>query len=51
LRELCIYDLVGDSVDQANNHTFFNYLWMMSQVCLLNQEMNDNCAEIVMNQL
>ena len=52
LRELCIYDYIGDLTDEWDMHVFFNYLYNMQFVCLTSdRQLTDECAERVMYDL
>ena len=52
LREICIYDIIGDLRDESDDHIFFNYLYNMHFMCLnKTMELTDDCAEEVMREL
>ena len=52
LRELCIYDIIGDMEDEMDDHVFFKYLYEMHFTCLSGRmELTEECATEIMDQL
>ena len=52
LRQRCVYDVVGDSYTDEDEHIFFNYLYNMSVECLQKRfTLSGHCSHTVMKEL
>ena len=52
LREICIYETIGDLRDEADDHLWFNYLYNTHFQCLGHfGKIEDQCAERMMRDL
>ena len=48
MRSRCIYDLIAENPDEADDHDMLNYMWLRHVDCLQHEgELTDQCANKV----
>ena len=52
LREVCLYETIGNQEGESDEHSFLNYLYLLQYVCLVTEkEITEDCSYHVMDYL